>query len=300
MLGMRMSTRDHIAVTPKQWHGPAVIMAIAANFTLAVMNTAVKWLTLQGYSTFQITFTNGCIGFASLVAWMAATGNLPKVKTREPLLVAYVAVSLVCCFCLFRAFGTGKIAEVSTVLASAPLIIAFLSYVFLHERMTKQQALLAVFGFCGVLLVLKPRPDLGDYVPLLLALGGAFSFSCSQIFVKKLTGRVYTPAFTFYFYASLIVLAGCLADFIPVTLKAAPVFALSGACDVTSLVLMYSAYHHAPASLVAPFNYSNILWTALFGYIMWAETLDAWTLSGAACVIAAGIAFARTMFGKKE
>ena len=288
------------AVTQKQWHGLAVVMAIAANLTLAVMNTAVKWLTLQGYSTFQITFTNGCIGFASLLIWMAATGNLPKVKTREPLLLLYIAVSLVCCFCLFRAFGTGKIAEVSTVLSAAPLMIAPLSYIFLHERMSRQQALLAVFGFCGVLLVLKPRPDLGDYLPLMLALGGAFAFSCSQILVKKLTGRVYTPAFTFYFYGCLIVLAGLLADFVPVTMKSAPVFALSGACDVTSLVLIYSAYHHAPASLVAPFNYSSILWTALFGYILWAETLDAWTLSGAACIIVAGVCFARTMFGKKE
>ena len=295
-----MSTRDHIAVTPKQWHGLAVMMAVAANFTLAVMNAAVKWLTLQGYSTFQITFTNGCIGLAALVAWMAATGNLPKVKTKEPLMLLYVGVSLAACFCLFRAFGTGKIAEVSTVVASAPLMIAPLSYVFLHERMTKLQALLAIFGFFGVLLVLKPRPDVGDYVPLLLALGGAFAFSCSQVLVKKMTGKVYTLAFTFYFYVALIVLAGALAHFTPVTLREAPVFALSGACDVMSLVLLYSAYHHAPASLVAPFNYSNILWTAVFGYILWAETLDAWTLSGAACVIAAGIAFARTMFGKKE
>ena len=288
------------AVTPKQWHGLAVLMACAANFTLAIMNAAVKWLTLQGYSTFQITFTNGCIGLTTLVAWMAATGNLPKVKTKEPLLLAYVAVSLVTCYCLFSAYGMGKIAEVSTVVASAPRMIAPLSYIFLHERMTKRQALLAVFGFLGVLLVLKPRPDIGDYQPLLLALGGAFAFSLSQIFVKKLTGRVYTLAFTFYFYSALIVIAGALAHFTPVTLQALPVFALSGACDVTSLVLLYTAYHHAPASLVAPFNYSNILWTALFGYILWAETLDAWTLAGAACIVAAGIAFARTMFGKKE
>lgn len=288
------------AAAPKQWHGLAVAMAVAANFTLAIMNAAVKWLTLQGYSTFQITFTNGCIGLTALVAWMLATGNLPKVKTREPLLLAYVAVSLVTCYCLFSAYGMGKIAEVSTVVASAPLMIAPLSYIFLHERMTRQQALLSVFGFLGVLLVLKPRPDIGDYQPLLLALGGAFAFSLSQIFVKKLTGRVYTLAFTFYFYSALVLIAGCLAHFVPVTMKAAPVFALSGACDVTSLVLLYTAYHHAPASLVAPFNYSNILWTAVFGYILWAETLDAWTLGGAACIIAAGIAFARTMFGKKD
>jgi drug/metabolite transporter (DMT)-like permease len=288
-----------IAVTTRQWHTLAVLMAVAANFLLAVMSSAVKWLTLKGYPTFQITFTNGCIGLVSLSAFFAATGKFPRLKVREPLLAGYVAVALGACFCLFRAYGTGQIAEVSMVVASAPLMTAVLCYFFLHERLTRYQALLALAGFAGVLLVLKPRPDMGSPMPLLLALAGTFFFACSQVLVKKLVGKVYTFAMNFYFYAALVVLAGILAPFKAVDPAHMPGFALSGCCDVVSLALLYTAFTHAPVSLVAPFNYSNTLWTMLFGYLMWSENIDAFALAGAAVVIAAGIAFTHTLFGNK-
>jgi drug/metabolite transporter (DMT)-like permease len=276
----------------------AVAFAVGANFLLAIMNASVKWLTARGYDTFQITCTDGCIGLLALTAWIAAQKSLHRLKTREKLMVLYVGTALMACFCLFTAFGTGHIAEVSTVVASAPLMIAPLSYIFLGERMTRAQMVCAVAGFAGVMLVLNPRPELGSVKPLLIALFGTLMFSFNQILVKKMTGKVYTLAFTFYFYACLVVLAGALAHFKPMTMETAPVFALTGLCDVASLVLLYSAYNHAPASLVAPFNYTNILWTSIFGYVIWRETLDSWTIAGAGLVVTAGLLFVRSMLGK--
>src|SRR5579862_1018936 len=112
------------AVTERQWHPIAVLMAVTANFLLSVMSAAVKWLTQQGYSTFQITFTNGCISLIGLSVWMATTSRLPRLKVRDPLMAAYVAAALGACFCLFRAYGIGQIAQVSMVVASAPLMTA--------------------------------------------------------------------------------------------------------------------------------------------------------------------------------
>ena len=287
-----------VAISQRQWHGLAVLMAVVANFLLSIMSAAVKWLTLKGYPTFQITFTNGAIGLVCLFAWIAAKGKLPRLRVGEPLMAAYVASALGACFCLFRAYGTGQIAEVSMVVASAPLMTAFLSYFFLHERLTRAQGLLVLAGFLGVLFVLRPQPGAANVAPLILGLAGTFFFACSQVLVKKLEGRVYTFAFNFYFYAALVVLAGVIAPFRAVEIAHAPVFLLSGACDVVSLALLYSAFHHAPVSLVAPFNYTNTLWTVLLGYLIWSESVDAWALAGAAVVVASGIAFARTMFGK--
>lgn len=271
-----------------------ILMALMACFLLSVMNAVVKFLTLQGYPMLQITFFTGLIGFVCVAGWMAWKKNLGQVKTSDPLMAVYTISSVGAGFSLFYAFGTGKLAEISTIVGAAPLMIAALSYFFLHERLRPLQGALVFLGFFGILLVFKPRPELLGYGVFLIAVLGTFLFSLSQIVVRKLRDSVTTLAFTFYFYLGFFAIAGIFMHYQPIALADAPFFLLTGACDVISLILLYSAFKYTEASVIGPFQYSSVLWTGLFGYLVWHEMPDVWTLMGAAIIAGAGIAFTRT------
>ncbi len=271
-----------------------ILLVLAASFVLSAMNAAVKFLTLQGYPTLQITFFAGFIAFCCVFAWMALKKKLATLKVFSPLLGLYILAAVGAGVSLFYAFGSGKLAEVGTIVAAAPLMIAGLAFFLLHERLRPFQAGLIVVGFLGILCMFKPRPELVGYEIFCWALFGTFLFSLSQIIVRKLKDSVPTLVFCFYFYLGFFAVTGLMMPYQSVSMTDVPFFLLTGACEIVSLVLLYSAFKLAPASVVAPFQYSGVLWSALFGYVFWHERLDIWTLAGAAIIVGSGILFARS------
>lgn len=281
-------------------HGFGIFLVIVASFTLAVMNGAVKWLTLADYPTFQIIFMHALIGFIGISGWLAVTGKLQWVRRVRPLLGAYVLAAACACYSLYYAFGHGQLAQISTIAAAAPLLVAVLSFFFLGERLTLLQIILAIIGFGGILMVLQPGLDMQVDTAMLVALVGMCALAASQVLVRKLSRTVHTAAFIFYLYVGLLCISGILMDWQPIAAKDVPVIVIGGISDVVALVLMYRAFHFAPASLVTPFQYSNIVWNALIGYVIWSEQPSFWTAAGAGVIIGAGILFTRSALRRKH
>lgn len=281
-------------------HGYGIFLVIVASLTLAVMNGAVKWLTLAGYPTFQIIFMHALIGFTGISGWLLWTRNGQWVRRVRPMLAAYVTAAICACYALYYAFGHGQLAQVSTITAAAPLLVAVLSFFFLGERLTRWQTVLALIGFCGILMVLQPGTDMQLEKAIWVALLGMTALAASQVLVRKLSRTVHTVAFIFYFYFGVLIISGLTMDWQPLAATDMPVILLGGTADVVALVLMYRAFHHAPASLVTPFQYSNIVWNALIGYVIWQEAPSFWTAAGAVVIIGAGILFTRSALVKKQ
>lgn len=284
-----------------QRHGFGILLVVLASLLLAAMNGAVKWLTLKGYPTLQIIFFDGMVGFTGVMGWLLVTGNIVWARRVRPLLAAYVLAAMCACYSLFYAFGHGGLAEISTIVAAAPLLVAVLSFLFLGEKLTPVQIGLALGGFMGILLILQPGGGLGAHLPVLAALLGMICLAVSQVLVRKMSRTVHTAAFVLYFYMGSTLASGLFAMgyWQPIAWADMPVFALSGLCDLVALVLMYTAFRYAPASLVTPFQYSNIVWSALIGYVIWLEQPSVLTIIGAAVIIVTGILFTRSALMRK-
>jgi|GEM_PF-933591 len=280
-------------------HGYGIFLVIVASLTLAVMNGVVKWLTLAGYPTFQIVFMHAAVGLTGIAGWLVWTRNGQWVRRIRPMLAAYVTAAICACYALYYAFGHGQLAQISTITAAAPLLVAVLSFFFLGERLTLWQTILALVGFVGILMVLQPGMDMEIEKAVWVALLGMAALAASQVLVRKLSRTMHTVAFLFYFYLGITVISGVLMDWRPVAPEDIPVILLGGTADVVALVLMYRAFHHAPASLVTPFQYTNIVWNALIGYVIWQEAPSFWTAAGAVVIIGAGILFTRSALARK-
>jgi len=280
-------------------HGYGIFLVIVASLTLAIMNGVVKWLTLADYSTFQIVFMHATIGLTGITGWVVWTRNGQWLRRVRPMLAAYVTAAICACCSLYYAFGHGQLAQISTITAAAPLLVAVLSFFFLGERLTLWQTVLALVGFAGILMVLQPGMDMELEKAVLVALMGMAALATSQVLVRKLSRTMHTVTFLFYFYLGITIISGVLMDWRPVATSDVPVILLGGVTDVVALVLMYRAFHHAPASLVTPFQYTNIVWNALIGYVVWQEAPSFWTATGAVVIIGAGILFTRSALVRK-
>lgn len=284
-------------------HGLGILLMLGSALSLSGMNVAVKWLTMAGYNTLQIVLLDCLFGFAAILLWLLVSGRIHWARRVRPMLGLYVLAAICSCFALFYGFGHGQLAQISSVVAGAPLLVAVLSYFFLGERLSRWQVTLALAGFGGILLVLQPGGDMAAEWPLLIVLAGTFALAGSQVLVRALSRSVHTAAFILYFYMGAAAVSGVLVVtgglWRPINPADIPVFMACAVMDVMALVFMYSSFRCAPASMVTPFQYSNIVWSALMGYVIWQEQPGLWTVIGSAVIIAAGILFTRVALLRK-
>ena len=277
-----------------------IFLALAGNLCLSVMNACVRWLALAGYPAEMIIFFGGVISLFCLVAWMTFFGKWPSVFRYHPCLALYFISAVGACFCLFNAFSKGNLPEVATVTAASPFVIALLGRFLLKERLGILQGIFILIGFVGVLLVFRPRTGMTDPAILQLALLGVFLFACSNIVVRRLRENISPKTFILSFYIGVALIAWIVADFKPVMPGHLPVFLLAGMCDIGALAFIYAALKSMPATYAAPFQYSTIIWSMLFNFMIWKQIPDGWTLAGAMTVIVAGLLFSKSVIALQK
>ncbi len=186
------------------------------------------------------------------------------------------------------------LAEASSITFLAPMIVVALSWPILRERATRARRLASVTGFVGILLLLRPGSAV-MHPAVLLLLGAALSNALYQILTRKLLDE---GAHTTLFYSASIGTIG-LSLLLPWGMEGSHF----GAGPAAALVLlgglaglghwfMTRAYLQAPAALLSPFTYLQILWATAFGYLVFGQHPDALSAVGMSVVIASGVGLA--------
>ena len=187
-----------------------------------------------------------------------------------------------------------------------PLFLTLIAVLFMGERLRWRRGLAVALGFCGVLVVVRPGvgpgvgpgggPGVGDAGLDLLAAGGvllgAVGWAMAMVTIRRMGDAGESGiAIVLWFALSAAVVSGLAA--VPVWVApSATQWALLAGCGVVSAlgqVLMTAAYRSGEATLLAPFEYSGILWTALLGAVVWAEVPDLAALGGIALLVGSGI-----------
>ncbi len=182
------------------------------------------------------------------------------------------------------------LASTTALFFLAPLVVSALSPVMLNEAVGWRRRVAIITGFLGVFLIL--RPDLDTFNKgYLIAIAGAFSIGLFYIYNRKLASG--TPAIISLAHSVIIgaVLLSFVVPVVWVAPKAAdiPLITVFVLCALVGQGLLLAAFEHAPASVVAPFQYSSIITATLFGLFMLDEFPDFWTFVGIAIVIGSGV-----------
>jgi drug/metabolite transporter (DMT)-like permease len=297
-----------VASSARAPHPGAVPSSLASSHPRQQVLLGILFMCLAGLIFPFMTGTAKILGadYSSLqVSWARAFGHvlimlaifLPRrgmglFRTRRPLLQLVRSTAMFTSnLCFFFAVTFIPLAKAAAVSLAAPLIVALLAWPLLRERTTPARVLASAFGFLGVLVVIRPGGALFHWASLFV-LASAGCYALYQILTRKLAG-VDQPE-TSNLYSSVIGALGMLlvVPFVwrtPATLADALMFVSLGVLGCAGHFLVVLAMGRAPANIVSPFQYFQLLGSVGIGWLFFADLPDAMTWLGAAIIVAAGL-----------
>ena len=283
-----------LAQTNNDRVGPGIAYAVAGMLLMSVMDTIVKWLS-TGYPVSEIVLFRNVFGLLPLLVALALTGGPKSLRSPQPLLMILRALfALGAGFMFFAALRTIPLADAFALAFTGPLFITALSVPLLREKVGIHRWSAVIVGFIGTLVILRPAGQTFDPAAFLV-IGAAFCYAMVMILTRRLAPRNTTLSMMIWAAAISILISGALVPFEWVTPSPLDfaLLALMGLVGSAGMFLIGQGYRYAPAAVIAPFDYSILLWGVLFGWILWQELPDRLVWLGAAIVVASGIYIVR-------
>jgi drug/metabolite transporter (DMT)-like permease len=270
----------------------SVIMALCAAACVAGVAALVKWTAGQGLPVLEILFFRSLFAFIPLGAYLAWTGGWRDLRTARPVghLVRAV-VGIAGTICAFAAVAVLPLAEATGLSFTAPLFMTALSALLLGERIGWHRWLAVAAGFAGVVLMTGPQLAAISPRGALLALGGAVGAAGAMIAIRKIGCTERSSTIVFYF-TLLGVLVGAISLLFQWRAPGPAVLAAllgAGVLGGIGQLLMTGAARRSQLAVIAPFDYSQLVWTGGIGFLVWDETPSLRALAGSAVIAGCGV-----------
>lgn len=266
----------------------AIICKLVSALLIAGMYGLIKGLG-QDYPVGQILFVRNLfalIPILLLIHWLGEWGALRTRNVGAHLRrCTFGTASQVLCF---AAVGLLPLATATALTYTAPLFIGLFAMLFLGESVSRGRWLSLLCGFLGVYLIVLPGA--GSVEPgVLVALAGAVATAAALLSIRTMSGEEKGSAVAFYFTVFGAV-AGALSlwfDSVVPSLEELPVLVAIGLLGGAAQILLTFAYQNAPATLIAPFEYSTLVFASLIGFLVWADVPAGNELLGIAVIVGA-------------
>lgn len=263
-------------------------LMLLGTFMFAVNDVMGKWLVAT-YSVGQVLLLRSIAALAILLPLMHQQ-NVPLKVPPQPGLHAFrILLSTLEVACFYWAVTYLPLADVMTYYLAAPIYVAAFAAFWLGEKIDKTRILAVGVGFVGVLIALRPSPATISW-PALIALAGSMFYSLLMIATRKLRDTDDGTLVLGQILGNLIfgIAVTPFAWVTPRWLDLAGLFLL-GIVSMAAHACVNRSLKVAPASVVAPYQYTLIIWAIVLGYLAFGDIIEFWTLVGAAVICTAGL-----------
>ena len=218
--------------------------------------------------------------------------NIPKNKTGWLVLISRSVFGTIGLVLNFYAISHISLADSSIIQKLSPFIIIILSYIFFKEEMTRFQVLSIIIAFIGIILIIKPSGNdiisMGALAALLGALCAGIAYTC----VRYLGTHNVSGEFIIFFFSllsTILLLPYLIFDYRVMTMYQVSMLILAGASATIGQYGVTFAYKYAAAKNISVFDYSQVLFSGILGFIFFSELPDLQSLIGYIIVISVGI-----------
>ena len=269
--------------------GIAAMLAAVGSFSMmdAVMKTlagsypAVQVAALRGLSAMPLV----CL----YVLWRGEVPQLLRVRWPLHLLRGLLGILMLSLF----AFGVRELALTDTyaIFFIAPLLITVLAVPFLKEQVHAAHWLCLVLGLLGVWVAMKPSPGAVLSLGALAVLAAAVCYAVSAVAGRILSRTDTSSSLVFWMTLLLGAGSGLLAapDWVPLKPADWPLIAALAITGVLGQLTITQAFRHGQAAVVAPLEYTALVWGAGLDWVFWRTLPSASTLLGALIIIGCGL-----------
>lgn len=282
-------------------------LKVASVMFLMAMSSLVKAAS-ETVPVGEIIFFRSLFAIPVILGWLAWRGDLIEgLSTKDPWghlwrgLIGVAAMG-----CIFTGLSLLPLPEVTALSYAAPVLVTVFAALFLGERIRAWRISAVLIGFAGVLVMLSPRLGLfgaaeasgtsGDglapeTIGALVMLLAAVLMALAMVMVRQLVRHEATGAIACYFSLTCTIagLATLPFGWVVPTIEVAAMLILAGLLGGAGQILLTESFRHADAAVIAPFEYSSMVFALAIGWFVFAEAPPTATYPGAALVIAAGL-----------
>lgn len=267
-----------------------IAMTSAAYMVFTFQDAAIK-LLVEGIPVWQILFFRSvtiligalAIGQRAVVRDSLASPVLGQMFLRSFLI-------LIAWLCYYTAARDLQLAELTTIYFAAPMIVTALSVLILGEHVPAFRWVAVITGFVGVFIACDPA-NLGFTMPVILVLAAAAFWALSIVLIRKIALKERTLVQLVLNNGFFLVIAGVPLFKYWVTPDPWQLTLLVGVGAIGGIAQfsLFEGMKRAPASAVASFEYTSLIWSFLIGWLIWSDIPRAEVFVGAALIVGAGV-----------
>jgi drug/metabolite transporter (DMT)-like permease len=282
--------------------GKGIVLKLISAVLFAVMAALIRYLGAR-YPVGEVVFYRSAFAIVPVLLVYAWRGELAAVvRTERPFGQAgRGALSIVGMFCNFGALARLPLVESNAISFTSPLFSVALAALILKERVRIYRWSAVIIGFIGVLVVLSPHLS-GDELTIAMAsatsvtgviygIAGSATNAGTAIQTRRLTQSESTSSIVFYF-SLICAFAGLVTSpfgWLRPTGAELAVLVSIGFLGGMGHIFLTESYRYAPASMVAPFDYTSMIWALVLGYAMFGEVPTVMIVVGSAIIAASGL-----------
>lgn len=281
---------DKAGIRPGDNPARGILLMVAAMMIVPFMDAIAKYLAAD-YPVTQIVWARFFFHFAIMAPIVLYRYGAGTLRPRQPgLQVVRGGFLLMATILFFTAIAVMPIADALALLFISPMVVTALSPMLLGEQVGIRRWTAVIVGFLGALIIL--RPGLGaTQAGSFLAIGAGCAFAFYTLATRRLSGSA--PPLVTLVYTAVLGAAVMSIAVIPVWVAPPPgdlaLMAGIGAIAAGGHFLLIRAFDFAPASLLAPYSYSEIVMATAVGWFIFNDFPDGWTWAGIAVIVGSGI-----------
>ncbi|GAB5468929.1 MAG: DMT family transporter [Rhodospirillales bacterium] len=289
-----MSSEAAMRPSAEERLGLGIAAALLCFMLFSSMDALAKWLGAS-YAIAQLIFFRSLFGFLPVVVVAWREGGIKSLRTRRPGLHVLRGLFILGALgFFFQGLRYLHLAEAMAIAFTAPLFMTALAGPVLGERVGIRRWSAVIVGFIGVLVMVRPEPEKLQ-LEALYVLTSALCFSLTSLTTRILTRTEGSASIMFYSTLGMFLPASLALPFfwVPPDWQDLLLFFAMGTLGGLGLLTLTTAYRNAPASVIAPLEYSALIWAVLFGWIGWRVFPEPSVWYGAIIVAGAGFYIAQ-------
>lgn len=269
-----------------------IIYIILSSFCFAIMNTMVR---LAGeLPSIQKSFFRNLVAFffALILLWKNQIGFSIK-KGNMKYFILRSLFGTIGILCNFYAIDHLVLADASMLNKMSPFFVLLFSWLILGETLSWKQAIIVITAFLGSLFIIKPTFSNLDVIPAFIGLCGGMGAGIAYTMVRILGQRGEKGPFIVFFFSGfscLITLPYLIFSFAPMTGKQILMLLGAGLAAAFGQFSITAAYFHAPAKEISVYDYSQIIFSALIGFLLFHQVPDGYSIFGYIVICAMALA----------
>jgi len=267
------------------------ILTMCAGVAFLVMNDAIAKVLTARYDPIQIIFVRNLFATPMIAVLAVLLRGSGALRTRNLRLHAWRGLLMMLgAYFYFTSLSFLPLAEATALIFAAPIFITALSVPLLGESVGWRRWGAVILGFIGVLIVVQPGGSTFQAASL-LPVAAAFLYSIFMITARwiHVTESMWTMMLYVVFFPLLYAAPFAFWEWVPLRGEDIWFFVAIAICGSLGITLIGQAFRMAPAAVVAPFDYTALLWAAGLGWLIWGDVPMPWTIVGALVIMASGI-----------